>query len=175
MLRACLRHACDKGHPVLLFADLFDSTDDLTLPLNVASCYLSCVNAHGGDSKRVSIAGGHPVRFSEEELADIAGQLRGMPEKQAAKQHTKRAAVAALTREIADLKKRGYTLEQIAEVLSSSGLPISTPTLKNYLHRSNIRAQKRAGSGAVNAREAVRKRPVSTKKAFEPTQDSDEI
>ncbi len=115
------------------------------------------------------------MKFTKEEVSDVARRLRGLPDRDGVKQHSKRAAVAALTREIADLKKRGYTLEQVAEALTSSGLPISTPTLKNYLHRGRQRAQKPAGSTVVNARRADRKHPVSSSAAFEPAPDSDDI
>ena len=115
------------------------------------------------------------MRFSKEDVAAVAGRLRELPGKENARRHTKRAAIALLAREIAELKRRGYTLDQVAEALSGSGLPISTPTLKNYLHRSRQRTQKPSGSKAVNSRVAPRKQVVSTAKAFEPTQDSDDI
>lgn len=115
------------------------------------------------------------MKFTKEELAGIATRLRGLPENNDAKKHTKRAAVEVLTREIAELKKRGYTLERIAESLSASGLPISTPTLKNYLHRARRAAEKSSGSRAVNPAKAKRKQAVSNAKAFDPTPDSDDI
>jgi hypothetical protein len=115
------------------------------------------------------------MRISREEVAAVAGRLRELPGKDDARKHTKRAAIAMLSREIAELKRRGYTLEQVAEALSGSGLPISTLTLKNYLHRGRQRAQKPSGSKAVSSRVAPRKQVVSTAKAFEPTQDSDDI
>jgi hypothetical protein len=115
------------------------------------------------------------MRFSKEDVAAVAGKLRELPAKQDARRHTKRAAVALLSREIAELKRRGYTLEQIAEALSGAGLPIATPTLKNYLHRSRRRARKPSGSKPVGSRVAPRKQVVSAVKAFEPTEDSDDI
>lgn len=115
------------------------------------------------------------MKFSKEELAAVATKLRDMPGKQDAKNHSKQAAIALLSREIAELKRRGYTLEQVAEALSGSGLPISTTTLKNYLHRNSRIASKQPGSTRVNARRAPRKQAVSTTASFEPGTDSDDI
>ena len=50
------------------------------------------------------------MRFSKEELAAVAGRLRELPGKDDARKHTKRAAIALLSREIAELQRRGYTL-----------------------------------------------------------------
>lgn len=115
------------------------------------------------------------MKFNEEDLADIAGRLRELPEKERVRQHSKRAAVAALTREITDLKKRGYTLEQVAEALSGSGLPITTPTLKNYLQRQRRAAGRSKGSTKGSTRKAHGERAVSAAAAFRATPDSDDI
>lgn len=115
------------------------------------------------------------MKFSKEELAAVATKLRDMPGKHDAKKHSKQAAVALLSREIAELKRRGYTIEQVAEALSGSGLPISTPTLKNYLHRSSRIAGKQPGSRRVNPRRARGEQAVSTSSSFEPGPDSDDI
>lgn len=115
------------------------------------------------------------MKFSKEELTEVATKLRDLPGKQDAKKHSKRAAIALLSREIVELKRRGYTLEQIAEALSGSGLPISTPTLKNYLHRGRHRAGKQSESTPVHQGRAPRKQAVSTSASFEAGPDSDEI
>jgi len=115
------------------------------------------------------------MKFSKEELAAVATKLRDLPGKEDAKKHSKRAAIALLSREIAELKRRGYSIEQIAEALSGSGLPISTPTLKNYLHRSRLIAGKHSGSRPVNARRAPGKQSVRTSSSFDPEPDSDDI
>jgi hypothetical protein len=115
------------------------------------------------------------MRFSKEELAAVAGRLRELPRKDDARKHTKRAAIAMLSREIAELKRRGYTLEQVAEALSGSGLPISTPTLKNYLHRLSRTAERSKGSRTGSTRGAPGKQAVSPAAAFQPTPDSDDI
>jgi len=115
------------------------------------------------------------MRFSKEELAGVATKLRALPPKDDAKKHTKRDAVLVLSREITELKKRGYTLEQISAALSASGLPISTPTLKNYLQRARNAARKAAGSRRPNPGRAHGKQPGKPRVAFQPTADSDDI
>ena len=113
------------------------------------------------------------MRLSKEELAGVATRLRDLPVKE--KKHSKQDAVLLLSGEIADLKQRGYSLEQIAEALSVSGLPISTPTLKNYLQRAGRSAGKSRGSTAAKAPRGNRKHVVRAREAFAPTPDSDEI
>ena len=115
------------------------------------------------------------MRFSKDEVAAVAGRLKELPGKEDARKHTKRAAIAMLSREIAELKRRGYTLEQIAEALSGSGLPISTPTLKNYLHRQRRTAERSKGSRTGSTRRAPGKHAESPAAAFRATPDSDDI
>ena len=115
------------------------------------------------------------MRFSKEEVAAVAGKLRELPGKANASKHSKRAAVAMLLREIAELKRRGYTLEQVAQALSGSGLPITTPTLKNYLHRQRRTAKNAKGSKPVSTPRAAGKHAVSAPAAFQAAPDSNDI
>ena len=48
----------------------------------------------------------------------------------------RRESVRMLAKEIGELQKRGYTLEQIAHLLKDEGLAVATPTLKSYLQRA---------------------------------------
>jgi hypothetical protein len=52
---------------------------------------------------------------------------------------TKQAVVKRLSREIASLQARGYTIEQIVESLHGVGFDITTPTLKSCLQRKKKR------------------------------------
>ena len=115
------------------------------------------------------------MRFSKEELAAVAGRLKELPGKDDARKHTKRSAIAILSREIAELKRRGYTLEQVAEALNGSGLPITTPTLKNYLHRQRGTAKNAKGSKLVSTPRAAGKHAVSAPAAFQAAPDSNDI
>jgi hypothetical protein len=79
-----------------------------------------------------------PARaFTIESLDRIAAKLRALPPvDRSTRSLNKQEMVRRLAREIASLQRRGYTLEEVAESLRSSDVPITTPTLKSYLHRS---------------------------------------
>lgn len=77
------------------------------------------------------------MKCTTEQLEAIAAKLREMPPVEKKKQeHSKQDAVRILSKEIALLQKRGYTLDQISETLRGEGLSIATPTLKSYLQRA---------------------------------------
>jgi hypothetical protein len=61
-----------------------------------------------------------------------------------------RQAIKMLSKEILQLKNRGYTWERIAELLTRGGVTISTVTLKAYVMRPDYGsrvAQKRTRAG----------------------------
>jgi hypothetical protein len=83
--------------------------------------------------------------YSGDWINQVATKLSAMPEVEPpARQYNKQEAVGLLKREILDLQKRGYSLEQISQALTGEGLDISTPTLKSYLAKSKVK--KSAGS-----------------------------
>ena len=58
------------------------------------------------------------MKCTTEQLEAIAAKLREMPPVEKKKQeHSKQDAVRILSKEIALLQKRGYTLDQISETL----------------------------------------------------------
>lgn len=74
--------------------------------------------------------------YTNEKIEAIVAKLKTMPVIEKKKQeHNKQDAIKLLSKEIATLQKRGYTLDQIAETLRGEGLDITTPTLKSYLQR----------------------------------------
>lgn len=119
------------------------------------------------------------MTFTTEQIEAIAAKLHEMPavEKKDQK-HSKQEAIKRLAKEINAMKKRGYTLDQIAETLRGEGLDIAIPTLKSYLQRAKGKAGKKApakvpaetpATGAVNS-------PVAAEaNTFVPKPDSDEI
>ena len=112
--------------------------------------------------------------YTTEQLEGIAGKLRQMPPVEKKKQeHSKQEAVRVLSKEIAVLQKRGYTLDQISQALRGEGLDIATPTLKSYLQRARP-VRKTASS---DARGTVASRPGASASgaSFQPKADSDEI
>lgn len=77
------------------------------------------------------------------DLATVA--LQDLPEKPKEKVSL-REAVELLQTEIVDALGKGYSYEEIAEVLSKEGIPIASSSLKHYLARSKRQA-KAAGTG----------------------------
>jgi hypothetical protein len=75
--------------------------------------------------------------FSHEDLERLRSTLKEAPKVTTKSGDiTKQEAVASLVREIQTLQKRGYSLEEIAEMLQGGGLLVTTPTLKSYLSRA---------------------------------------
>ena len=87
--------------------------------------------------------------LSRDQVEQLRSTLRAVPKAPAAGvDTTKQEAVKLLAREIEGLQRRGYSLEQIAEMLKGGGLIVSTPTLKSYLSRAKTARDrgKEAGS-----------------------------
>ena len=78
-----------------------------------------------------------------EQVEAIAAKLRALPPADnKSRVISKQESIKMLTGEIAELRDRGYTLEQIAEMLTSEKLDIGAPTLKSYLQRSKPSGKK---------------------------------
>ena len=94
-----------------------------------------------------------------EDAERMARALRALPAMDGSKRAlTKLALIKHVSREIASLQQRGYSIEQVTDSLRGVGLDISTPTLKSYLHRSKRRPGK---DGATKpARAAAQTAPV---------------
>lgn len=126
-------------------------------------------------SKKVS-----KMKYTTEQIEAIASKLREMPPVEKKKQkHSKQEAVRVLSKEIAALQKRGYTLDQISETLRGECISIATPTLKSYLQRA-----KQAKKAPVLAPKdtprpplppAVKKPADTSKATFTTKPDSDDI
>ena len=117
------------------------------------------------------------MKYTTEQLEAIASKLREMPPVEKKKQeHSKQEAVRVLSKEIAALQKRGYTLDQISETLRE-GLSIATPTLKSYLQRAKPakKAPVQAPGDTPPPRPADKKPADTSKATFTPKPDSDDI
>ena len=78
-----------------------------------------------------------------EQVERIAEKLRALPPIENKKRVvSKQESIKMLTSEIAGLRERGYTLEQIAELLTADQLEIGAPTLKSYLQRTKPGSKK---------------------------------
>jgi hypothetical protein len=84
-----------------------------------------------------------------EKVEQLREKMKSAPEVAPEKREvTKQEAVAALRAEIELMQKRGYTLDEIAKMISENGIELTTPTLKSYLQRA------KAGKKAPRARKA---------------------
>ncbi len=139
------------------------------------------------------------ARYTGEQLANVARKMLDMPEPVVEKKHSKQDAVRLLSKEIAAMRLKGYTMESIAQIMSSHGIAITHATLKNYMRRAIVEAskstskktpqrtpQKHAASaktgsevrtarkqGTAIATDEIAKQ--SSKATFTPKPDSDEI
>jgi hypothetical protein len=111
------------------------------------------------------------MTYTLEETERMGNALRALPPMDGSRRRlTKQAVVKQLSREIASLQTRGYTIEQIVESLHGVGFDITTPTLKSYLQR-NKKRKKSAGPrrqrpealpGAASSRERSTPPPAVT-------------
>jgi hypothetical protein len=86
--------------------------------------------------------------LSRDQVEQLRSTLKAVPRAPAASlDTTKQDAVKLLAREIEGLQRRGYSLEQIAEMLQGGGLVVSTPTLKSYLSRAKTTRERGKGAG----------------------------
>jgi hypothetical protein len=86
--------------------------------------------------------------LSRDQVEQLRSTLKAVPKAPAASlDTTKQDAVKLLAREIEGLQRRGYSLEQIAEMLKGGGLVVSTPTLKSYLSRAKTMRERSKGAG----------------------------
>lgn len=84
-----------------------------------------------------------------EELRDRLMQLPEVDNKE--REVSKQEAIRIMSDAVCALQQRGYGLEQIAEIITKEGMPISVATLKSYLTRvkrtsSAIKGTKRGGN-----------------------------
>ena len=78
-------------------------------------------------------------------LKNISAVMREKPENDALdRQVTKLEAVAILKIEIGEMLKKGYDLDDIAEVLKENDFDIQMPTLKSYFNKVREKQAKKS-------------------------------
>ncbi len=109
-----------------------------------------------------------------EKVEAIAAKLRAMPPVENKKREvSKQESIKLLTAEIAAMRERGYTLEQIAALLTEDDLQIGVPTLKSYLQRaastskngSKQRSTKRKAASTATSPSSTSAAPAATSTA----------
>jgi hypothetical protein len=84
-------------------------------------------------------------RYTLAQVNELAAALRALPAKDPYQQRFhKLAAIAEIADEITALQKRGYTLEEVAGILTAEGVELTLGTLKMYLQRIRIRKERAA-------------------------------
>lgn len=107
--------------------------------------------------------------------------MRSAPEKAPNQRRMdKQAIVAEVIDDIEAMQKRGYTLEEVAELWATGGVELTLPTLKSYMQRARKTRAKGAGkasrlSSAPRASEPARAEkpnPSKAAKAITPAENA---
>ena len=78
------------------------------------------------------------------QVDDLRLMLREMPAQEETKQKlTLQQAIARMADELTELQRRGYSIDDIANILRGTGLEISPQSLKSYLSRSRSTTKQR--------------------------------
>lgn len=86
-----------------------------------------------------------PRTYTLAKLNQIAASLRDLPELDPLRRRLdKLGAIHRLRESILAARRRGYTLDEIAETLSAAGIQIKGATLRVYLHRAKRSPRQRA-------------------------------
>jgi hypothetical protein len=86
--------------------------------------------------------------YTLERVNEIGAALRALPARDPSERRLhKQMVIRQLVEEITALQNKGYTLEQVATLLRTEGVEVTTPTLKSYLSR----VRKASGKGARKA------------------------
>ena len=72
-----------------------------------------------------------------EQVEQISVKMKALPAVENKKRPvSKQEAIKLLARDIKAMQARGYTLEQVSELLKQLGVSLATPTLRSYLKRA---------------------------------------
>lgn len=102
------------------------------------------------------------------QIDELQKKLQELPEvNDIEREVTKQEAIRRMADTISQLQARGYSMEKIAEILTTSGLQISVPTLKSYLTRA-----KRMTRDKPRRKGAAKSAPSSTPRGATPQASS---
>jgi hypothetical protein len=129
----------------LFFSDIPSAEHGDSASFEIESGQTAGLEGGGGAGSRPGSRSRDRRTFTLETVDDLAAALRALPARDPAERRLdKQAVIRHLVEEITSLQQRGYTLEQVAALLSAEGVEVTTPTLKSYLQR----AKKACGRGA---------------------------
>ena len=123
------------------------------------------------------------MKYTTEQIEAVRSKMKDLPPIEKKKQELgKSDVVKMLAKEIAVLRKRGYTFEQISDYLKGEGLDIGTPSLKSYLQRAKQASAPKPKVQASKDTPPAPPQPPKTSKtsdtpkgSFSPRPDSDDI
>jgi hypothetical protein len=99
----------------------------------------------GTSATRPNGRSGPRRRYTLAQVNELAAALRALPAKDPyQRRFLKLSAIAEIADEITALQQRGYTLEEVASILTAEGVEITFGTLKEYLQRIRVRRDKAA-------------------------------
>jgi hypothetical protein len=87
--------------------------------------------------------------YTVEKIESVAEKFRNLPPAPENKKRevSKQEIVKMLANEISGLQERGYTIEQIAELMRGEGLDFATPVLRSYLQRTKQKRRTKKAKG----------------------------
>lgn len=92
------------------------------------------------------------MKYKIDDVKKLGEKLKALPKIEVKPTEVNRQdAVKLLLPEIVSLQARGYTLNQVSEILSKDGIEISGSTLRSYLQRAKGAPKKRRTEKATPA------------------------
>jgi hypothetical protein len=123
-----------------------DGDDSSEVPTNsLAAVSVQRPDDAGSSATRPVGRSGPRRRYTLAQVNELAAALRALPAKDPyQRRFLKLSAIAEIADEITALQQRGYTLEEVAGILTAEGVEITFGTLKEYLQRIRVRRDKAA-------------------------------
>ena len=114
-------------------------------------------------------------KYSQDTVEAIASKLREMPVIEKKKEYSRKETIKVLSKDIAALQKKGYSLEQISETLRGEGLDISNSTLKSYLQEVKSTGKKKPESKKDTPPSSPPASSNPSKATFTPRADTQDL
>ncbi|MBA6105291.1 hypothetical protein [Pseudomonas monteilii] len=106
------------------------------------------------------------MKITIETIENLQKSLKDLPVVEDKKREvSKPEAVKMLAADVAEMQKKGYTIEMIAEILTNSGLEIKPSTLKSYLTRAKAPSGTRKRGTKKTSRSTPSTQNAGSKKA----------
>ncbi|MEF3193340.1 MAG: hypothetical protein K6346_03890 [Halothiobacillaceae bacterium] len=81
-------------------------------------------------------------KYDKEWANRLKSELAGLPAPEGRGGMSKQEVVKFIHRELVELQKRGYTIPEIAQILTERGMGIAGNTLKNYMNAARKKTNK---------------------------------